>query len=196
MSALGGDDLLAQIENAYPKLGVYLRSYVVPAIQNTARNAGVSTNGKIAAPTSPESISVSTAGEYMQVTVNHSAPIQKGIQYITHISTNPQFSAPMIHDHGSSRAPVPFPLPTHDATGAAQSYYVRTIAQYLGSDPSPPTNYGGASPVAVTMSGATAMTLQAGTGSGTGSADGQQSAVGLGKSLLRAAPAPKRSVAS
>ena len=192
--AIGGKDLLSQIENENPKLGVYLRRYVNKAIETTARNAGVSSSGKVAAPAPPESVNVTTQGEYMQVTVNHAAAIQKGIQYITHVSTDPSFSAPMIHDHGSSRAPLPFPLPTKDAGGATINYYVRTIAQYPGSDPSAPTYHGGAAPAAVTMGGTTQMTLNAGTGSGTGSADGQQSAVGLGKTIFRPAPSPKRNV--
>ena len=192
---IGGNSLLTQIENGdLTKVGVYLRRYVKTAIENTARNAGVSSSGNIAPPAPPESINVTTSGEYMQVTVNHAAPIQKGIQYITHVSTNPEFSAPMIHDHGSSRAPMPFPLPSKDSEGNPISYYVRTIAQYPGSDPSHPANYGGDAPAAVTMGGATEMTLLPGTGSGTGAADGQQSAVGLGRTLYRAAPAPKRSV--
>lgn len=195
--SIGGDNLLSQIENGdLSKVGVYLRRYIKPAILTTARNAGVSASGKIAAPAPPESVSVTSQGEYVQVTVNHSAAIQKGVQYITHISTDPQFSAPMIHDHGSSRAPLPFPLPSKDASGNAIKYYVRTIAQYPGSDPSQPTYYGGDAPAEVTLGGTTQMALQPGTGSGTGAADGQQSAVGLGKQIFRPAPAPKRAVGS
>lgn len=192
--SIGGRDLLTQIENENPKLGIFLRSHLIPAIETTARNAGVSPTGKVAPPPPPESINVTTQGEYMQVTVNHAAPIQKGIQYITHVSTDPQFSAPLIHDHGSSRCPMPFPLPSKDAGGNPISYYVRTIAQNPGGDPSPPTYHGGVSPVAVTMGGTTQMTLLPGTGSGTGAANGQQSHVGLGKTIFRPAPAPKRAV--
>jgi len=192
--SIGGNDLLQHSENENPKLGQYLRRYVKKAIETTALHAGVSPSGKIAAPPPPESINVTTQGEYMQVTVNHSAAIQKGVQYITHVSTNPQFSTPIVHDHGSSRAPVPFTLPTKDGDGNPHNYYVRTIAQYPGSDPSQPTYYGGVSPVAVTMGGTTQMTLLPGTGSGTGAANGQQSAVGLGKQIFRPAPMPKRNV--
>jgi hypothetical protein len=191
---IGGKDLLAQIEQESPKLGIFLRNYLIPAVETTARHAAVSPVGKIAPPPPPESINVTTAGEYMQVTVNHQASIQKGIQYITHVSTDPQFGSPLIHDHGSSRSPMPFPLPTKDAGGNAVSYYVRTIAQYPGSDPSTPAYFGGSAPVAISMGGTTQMTLQPGTGSGTGAANGQQSAVGLGRTLLRPAPMPKRTV--
>lgn len=192
--SIGGKDLLAQIESDYPKMGIFLRRYLIPAVETTATHAGVSPTGKIAAPPPPESINVTTSGEYMQVTVNHAAPIQKGVQYITHVSTDPQFSTPMIHDHGSSRSPMPFPLPTKDANGNTQKYYVRTIAQYPGSDASTPTYHGGDAPVAVTMGGTTQMTLMPGTGSGTGASNGQQSAVGLGRQIFRPAPGPKRNV--
>lgn len=192
--SIGGNDLLQHIENENPKLGQYLRRYIKTAIETTALHAGVSPTGKIAAPPPPESINVTTSGEYMQVTVNHNAPIQKGVQYITHVSTNPQFSTPIIHDHGSSRSPVPFTLPTKDAGGTPINYYVRTIAQYPGSDPSVPAYFGGVAPVAVNMGGTSQMDLQAGTGSGTGAANGQQSAVGLGRQIFRPAPSPKRNV--
>jgi hypothetical protein len=192
--SIGGKNLLSLIEKDNPRLGIYLRRYVEKAIETTARHAGVSAVGNVAPPAPPDSINVTTKGEFMQVTVNHASPIQKGIQYLTHVSTDPSFSAPMIHDHGSSRAPLPFQLPTKDNAGNPINYYVRTIAQYPGSDPSPPTYFGGVSPSPVTLTGTTSMTLQAGTGSGTGSSDGQQSAAGLGTQLYRPAPQPKRAV--
>ncbi len=181
---IAGNDLLAQIENDNPKLGIYLRRYVKPAIETTAQNAAVDTAANIPAPAKPESINVTTSGEYMQVVVNHTAPIQKGVQYITHIATNPQFTGSIIKDHGSSRSPEPFFLPTKDGSGNTHNYYVGTVVQYPGSPPSEPTYYGGVTPVPVTMGGTTQMTLQPGTGSGT-AANGGQTFVGLGKSQVR-----------
>jgi hypothetical protein len=191
--SLSGNDLLAQIEGENPKLGQYLRRYVATAIQTTAKNAAVSPKGMIHAPQAPESISVTTSGEDMQVTVNHTSASQKGVQYVTHIATNPQFSNAMIHDHGCSRCPPPFPLPTKDASGNTHNFYVATVAQYPGSPPSAPTYYGGVEPAAVTMGGATQMDLQQGTGSGTAS-NGGQPLVGLGKSQVRLAQGAKRQV--
>jgi hypothetical protein len=197
--SIKGNDLLAQIENAADvqtlavKLGMYMRNYVNPAIQKTAQNAAVSTTSQVSAPAAPESISVSTSGELMQVVVNHTAPVQKGVRYITHIATNPQFINAIVVDHGASRCPPHINLPTKDASGAAHSYYVATVAQYPGSQPSKPTYYGGASPVAVTMGGTTQMDIQPGTGSGT-AVNGGQALVGLGKSQVRLAQGAKRSV--
>lgn len=188
--SIPGKDLLAQIENAEDihtlgiKLGAYFRNHVLPAIQTTADNAAVSPTSKIASPAPPESISVTTAGEMMQVVINHTAPVQKGIQYITHIATNPQFTGSLIYDHGSSRVPVHIALPTKNAGGANHQYYVATVAQYQGSAPSAPTFFGGETPAPITLSGTTQMDIQPGTGSGTAS-NGGQTLVGLGKSQVR-----------
>ena len=184
MSNIPGRDLLAQIKNENPKLGAYLENYVIPAIQTTASNAAVSSSSKIAAPAPPESIHVTTAGEMMQVVINHTAPVQKGIQYITHIATNPQFSNSIIYDHGSSRVPVHIALPTKNAAGDNHQYYVATVAQYQGSAPSAPTFFGGETPAPITMGGTTQMDIQPGTGSGTAE-NGGQTLVGLGKAQVR-----------
>jgi hypothetical protein len=197
--SLPGNDLLSQIENAGDlptlavKLGQYMRNYVNPAIQKTAQNAAVSPSTQVAAPAPPQSISVHTAGELMQVVVNHTAPIQKGVRYITHIADNPQFTNAMIVDHGASRCPPHINLPTKNAAGDTHNYYVATVVQYPGSPPSAPTYYGGDTPTAVTMSGTTQMDLQPGTGSGT-AVNGGQALVGLGKSQVRLAQGSKRQV--
>jgi hypothetical protein len=190
---IAGNDLLSQIEDESPKLGQYIRQYLLPSIQTTASNAAVDPHSEIPAPAAPESIFVTTAGELMQVVVNHTAPIQKGVQYLTHIATNPQFTNALIIDHGASRTPPHINLPTKDSTGATHSYYVATVAQYPGSKPSAPTFFGGVSPTAVTMSGTTQMDIQPGTGSGTAQ-NGGQALVGLGISQIRQAPGPRRSV--
>lgn len=182
--SIGGNDLLSQIEKAMPKLGIYFRNYVLPAIQTTASNAAVDPTSQLAAPAPPESITVTTAGELAQVVVTHTAPIQKGVQYLTHIATNPQFTNAIIVDHGSSRTPPHINLPTKDSGGNTHSYYFATVAQYPGSLPSKPTYFGGVSPKAVTMGGTTQMDIQPGTGSGT-AVNGGQTLVGLGKSQVR-----------
>jgi hypothetical protein len=163
---------------------MYLRNYLQPAIQKVAKNAAVSPSSQIAAPAPPESITVTTAGELMQVKVDHTAPIQKGVHYITHIATNPQFTNALILDHGASRCPPHINLPTKDSSGATHNYYVATVAQYPGSPPSPPTYFGGAAPAAVTMGGTTQMDIQPGTGSGTAK-NGGQTFVGLGRAPVR-----------
>ncbi len=191
--SIPGQDLLAQIEQQYPKLGIYLRRYVNPAIQQTASNAAVGPSGDIPAPAPPQSVNVSTAGELMQVTIDHDSPIQKGVRYITHIATNPQFSNAIIVDHGASRCPPHFNLPTKDSSGHTHNYYVATIAQYPGSRPSAPTYFGGSAPSPINMGGTTQLDVMPGTGSGTAS-NGGDTFVGLGKSQLRLPVGPKRAV--
>jgi hypothetical protein len=206
--SLPGNDLLVGAQNAQDlptlanKLTQYLRRYLVPSVQNTASNAAVDPNGNMPAPAQPESISVTTAGELAQVVVTHNAPIQKGIQYITTIATNPSFTGgAIIHDHGSSRSPAPINLPTMAPPVAPSTdptphqYFFATVAQYPGSPPSKPTFFGGVSPTPVTMSGSTVMALQPGTGSGT-TTNGNQALQGLGNNQIRLAPAAKRTVNS
>lgn len=182
--SIAGNNLLSEIENAQPKLGQYLRRYVAKAIDTLGKNAAVSPHGNLRAPDPPQSVNVATSGELMQVTVNHTSPIQKGVQYITHIATNPQFTNALIYDHGSSRNPPHINLPTKDSSGNDHSYYIGTIAQLPGSPPSAPTYYGGSSPKAVTMGGTTQMDIMPGTGSGTAS-NGGEVFVGLGKAQVR-----------
>lgn len=186
--SIAGNDLLSDVENGggrWTKLGQFLRRYVVPQIQNVAQNAAVSATSQIPAPDPPESISVTPIGtEHIQVVVNHTAPVQKGVQYFTHIATNPQMTNALIVHHGTSRSPVPIFLPTKDAGANVQNYYVATIAQYPGSQPSKPTFFGGATPVAVTLTGTTEANISPGTGSGT-AANGGQTLVGYGKALVR-----------
>ena len=67
MSGLPGNDLLAQIENENPKLGQYLRQYLVPSITTTAKNAAVSPIGSVAAPSPPSAVNVATFGEMVHV---------------------------------------------------------------------------------------------------------------------------------
>jgi hypothetical protein len=205
--SLPGNDLLVGAQNAQDlptlanKLTQYLRRYLVPSVQNTASNAAVDPNGNMPAPAQPESISVTTAGELAQVVVTHNAPIQKGIQYITHIATNAQFQNAIVVDHGSSRTPPHINLPTlAPAIGSAEpqphQYFFATVAQYQGSPPSAPTYFGGVTPTPVTMSGSTVMAIQPGTGSGTAS-NGGQSLVGLGTSQVRLSQSgAKRNVGS
>jgi hypothetical protein len=197
--SLPGNDLLTAAENAQDiptlatKLGQYLRRYLVPSVQTIGSNAAVGASGNIPSPQPPESINVTTAGELAQIVINHNAPIQKGVQYVTTIATNPQFTGGIVHDHGCSRCPPPVYLPTKDGSGNVHNYYFGTVAQYPGSPASAPTYFGGVSPVAVNMGGSTQMTLQAGTGSGTAS-NGNQPFTGLGKSQVRLQQTAKRSV--
>ena len=189
--SLPGNEILSQIENAgnfdelKTKLGVYFRRYINPSIETTAANAAVSPVSNIPAPAPPQSVNVTTAGEMIQVQVNHTAPIQKGVHYIYHLATNPQFTNAQIEAKPATRAPFHLTAPTKSSDGSVtHSYYVAVQVQYPGSPPSAPTYYGGAAPKSFSLSGTTQMDIQPGTGSGTAE-NGGQVLVGLGKSQVR-----------
>lgn len=195
--SIGGDDLLAQIENGGEKLpqllGQYLRRYVVPAIENLGQNVGAQPNGFVPAPTAPEGVTVNQQGtEHIQVTIQHAAPVNKGIEYFSEIATDPAFTQPRIEHHGASRSPCqPIFLPTNDAGGTQHKYYLRVYAQQPGSPPSPPFVYPG-NPI--TMTGTTNADHTPSTGSGTAAPNGTQGGWGWGKTLLRQPVTAKRSV--
>jgi len=117
------------------------------------------------------------------------------VQYIHEIATEPNFLAPHIVDGGSSRSGFVH-LPALDNDGNPQTYYLRSYAQYHGSDAAKPTVLGGLeSATQIQMTGTSKTSLLSSTGSGTASPSGTQGAKGLGDVLTRPAPAPKRSVA-
>lgn len=190
---IGGNDLLTQIENESPKLGQFLRRHVIPAIETLARNTGASATGFVSAPESPQGMTINKQGdERVQVTINHTSPINKGIEYFTEVATDAAFTNPRVEHHGATRSPVStLYLPTNDSSGSPHNYYFRSYAQMPGGSPSSPHYYTG-NPV--TMTGSTNADHTASTGSGTAAANGTQGGSGWGKTLQRPAEAPKRSV--
>lgn len=194
MSKIQGGELLAQVEKENPKLGLLLRSVIIRGINTLASNVAASPTSEVPAPSSPSAIQVATSGEMAHVSITDNNQLQRGVKYFTEVSTNPQFSQPIVIDHGASRTSHPFPLPTNDSAGTPHNWYFRSYSQYPGSKPSKPVTYGNESPTAVTMSGSTNMTLLPSTGSGTASGNGQQGGYGAGVFVSRGAPAPKRNV--
>ncbi len=191
---LTGSQLLDEIESRDPKLGKFLRNFVLASINNVALQAGVSAVGKLARPDPPQGVNISQSGEYLHVSINDNGIVQKGMRYFVHIANNPQFSQPLVLDYGASRTREPHLLPTKDGSGNTLKYYVRAFRQMPGSDASEPIVYGGAIPAAITMGGSTQMTLLPSTGSGTGANNGQSGAVGLGTVFTRPPAQPKRKV--
>lgn len=180
----GGREL-SIVEQKDPMLGALLRR-MLNGTNTLSTNTGVSATGEVAAPKSPDTVHTSVAGEMLHVNVSHGGELQRGVQYFTEISPNdPTFSAPIVYHHGASRTPPPIPLPTKSAAGGnpTHNYYVRSYAQYPGSQPSAATVFGGngSAPVAIQMSGATVGDLLPSRGSGTAANTGQQGGSGLGK---------------
>lgn len=180
----GGREL-SIVEQKDPMLGALLRR-VLNGVNTLSTNAGISATGEPAAPKSPDSVNATAVGEMLHVSVSHGGQLQRGVQYFTEVSPNdPTFAAPIVYHHGTSRTPPPFPLPSKSSAvgNPDHNYYVRSYAQYPGSQPSEPTYHGGnaSAPVAINMTGATTGDLLPSTGSGTSANTGQQAGWGLGK---------------
>lgn len=190
MSSILDNALLAQIESENPRLGQLLRG-LGKSIQTLSTNTGASATGFVPAPDRPQGIVVNQQGdEHLQITVQHTSPVNKGVEYFSEVSTDPGFTAPRVEHHGASRAPVStLFLPTKDLSGNTHQYYLRTYAQQPGSPPSEVLVYSG-NPI--TMTGTTQADHTPSTGSGTAAPNGSQGGSGWGKVLQRPAPAPKR----
>ena len=182
----------------------YLGSFcsrVADAINNLAGNAGVAAVGKTTPPPKIDSITVqgtqvgdtiTAPSEILHWTLTHNQAVNKGVKYISEIDTNPSFPQPHQHFHDASRTGF-LTLPTLDNEGNQQTYYLRSQAQYPGSDACAPTVLGNlGAPTKIQMTGTSKTTLLPSTGSGTASPQGQQGGLGLGTVLRRPTTQPKR----
>ena len=173
---------------------------IIDAVNSVAKNIGVAAVGKLDPPPPIQSINVqgtqsgnviTASSEHLHWSINHTQEISKGVQYISEIATESNFLAPHVVDHGCSRSGF-LHLPALDSSGKVQTYYLRSYAQYHGSDPAKPTVLGGlAGATQIQMTGTSKMSLLSSTGSGTASHTGMQGAKGLGVELTRPAPGPK-----
>jgi hypothetical protein len=183
----------------------YLGSFcsrVADAINNLAGNAGVAAVGKTTPPPKIDSITVKGAqvgnlitapSEILHWTLTHNQTVSKGIKYVSEIDTNSSFTQPHQHFHDASRTGF-LTLPTFMDDGVTkQTYYLRSQAQYPGSDACDPTVLGNlGAPTQIQMTGTSIGTLLPSTGSGTASPQGQQGGLGLGTVLRRPTTQPKR----
>lgn len=195
MADLSGGEYLAHLLNQDVRQGMLFQK-LITAVNQLGKATGTAPVGQVSAPPPIDGHNVAVGGELLHVNLIHNAPINRGINYFSEISTNPQFTNIVVsHDHGTSRTSAPFNLPTKDSNGNTQSYYLRSNCQYLGGAPSTPVVYGGASnPTPITMGGSTQLTLLPSTGSGTAPAKGQSAGQGFGKQFSRPSSGPKRSV--
>jgi hypothetical protein len=183
-----------------------LFSRVIASVNQLATNTGVASIGKTTPPPKIDSITVqgtqvgsviTCPSEILHHVLVHNQSISKNIRYFSEIDTDPSFPQPHVLDHGTSRSSF-LTLPTY-ATPAAltavqpTNYYLRSYAQYPGSDPCEPTvlgNIGGTT--TINMTGTSVTSLLSSTGSGTASQTGEQGGLGLGKTILRPKPQAKR----
>lgn len=199
---LQGGRELPHLAQKDPYLGSILRR-IINAVNTTSQNAGVSAIGKLPPPLPLQGINVAgtqagdtitVPGEILHFTLQHDAPLTKGVRYFSEYDTNPNFTQPHVIDHGTSRTGN-VNLPTMNSDGDDHTYYLRSYAQYPGSDPHKPLVLGGLNgPLKIKMGGATQMNLLSSTGSGTAAPNGTQGGKGLGVNLKRPAVGPKRNL--
>ena len=177
---------------------------IISSVNGGFASLGGSAVGKLSPPPPIDNINVQGSqlnniftcpSEILHHTLTHNQALQKGVRYFSEIDTSPEFLSPHVIDHGTSRSSF-LSLPANDSNNVQQTYYLRSYAQYPGSDPCKPTvfgNIGGA--IGIQMTGTSNTSLLTSAGSGTASPTGQQGGKGLGVVLNRPAPGPKRSLA-
>jgi len=172
----------------------------IDGVNRLAKNLGAGVIGPSAAPPPVDSTQVkgtlagnvlTVPGEILHWVHTHNTPLQRGIQYVTEIATDPNFSNPHPIDTGSSRSGF-VQLPTKDDTSTPVGYYLRVTPQYHGSRPAKPTVFGGLQgPTKIVMSGSTSMSLL--TSQSAGTAMPGQGGQGIGAVQARGAVGgPKR----
>ena len=118
---------------------------IIAGINALGVRIGVDPHGTIAAPPAPADISVSAADGIFDIAVKDPSSPMHGINYFLESATNAAFLNPTVYDLGATRnARIQL---------GNQALYWRTYSQYLGSNPSPPTTFGGPAPTAVTGGG-------------------------------------------
>jgi hypothetical protein len=177
---LSGGRALTKWMQDNPTQGSLLQK-IITAVNTLGDNTASSAVGRSAPPPPINALNVKVAGEYAHVTITHTGNIQQGVHYFVEAANNPQFNGAHPIHFGTSRTRDPIHLAAKDDSGTAQKWYLRGYAQYPGSDPSTPVNHGGTEPTAITTTGATNLSWQTSTGSGTASNSGQQAAWGFGR---------------
>lgn len=188
---------LTDIRNAWPRLGLLLGSFL-DDLTGISNHLGMDPKGKVQPPDPHQALNVAAGTDHVHVTITDNSQVKKNVRHFVEWSVNdPSFQSPHVEELGASRGRV-LALPAKDGGGALISYYFKSYGQYFGSDAQSKHTYFGSrfAPTAVTLTGASQLTLMPSTGSGTGRPDGSQSGSGLGTVLQRPPAGPKRRVAT
>jgi hypothetical protein len=165
--------------------------YIVDGVNLGHANAAVAAAGSVAPPPRLDSFNVTTdAMGFAYFGLKHNGNIQRGVNYFVEHADNPGFVGAHIVHLGTSRNGVPLYI-------GNSTRYFRAYAGYQGSDEvSERTNFGGASPTAVTGGGSAPAAFQQSYGAGTAPTDGSQPGRGFGPVLYRGPAAAKRTLSS
>jgi hypothetical protein len=118
---------------------------IIAGINALGLRTGVDPHGTIAPPPAPAGLTVAAADGIFDIAVKDPSGPMHGINYFLESATNPAFLNPTVYDLGATRnARIQL---------GNQTLYWRAYSQYLGSNPSAPTTFGGATPTAVTGGG-------------------------------------------
>jgi hypothetical protein len=174
---------LGKLEAQDPYLGETLRA-IQKAINQGHATAGVDPTGPFPTPAAPSSIIVTAANGWFDVSIMDSNP-QRGLVYFIDYDTNPNFPAARTEYRGPTR--------NWYVQLGNQTLYWRCHSQYLGSNPSPFTVFGGSTPTPVVGGGASgpAPATSQGTGSGSQAGASPQPPVSGGFGPIIVGPSPR-----
>jgi hypothetical protein len=200
----GGQELTTVSQKDFNNGNLLTR--IIDGVNSLAQNLGASAVGKSLPPDPVDSVQVkgtfnpvtntiTAPSENLHWVLTHNSQVSKGVRYFSEIDSSPNFTQPHVHDHGTSRTGFLHLNTLLDDGKTQQAYYLRSYAQYPGSDPAKPTVVGGINGATkILLTGTSIGTLLSSTGSGTASQTGQQGGKGLGTILTRPVPGPKRNV--
>lgn len=159
------------------------------SVNQVGTNLAADPTQTLPAPPPIQAVNVSAnSSGLVHTTITHNSQTQRNTNYFLEWSSDPNFVQNVYPEHlGASRHKV-LTLPNG-------TWYMRGFHQLSGSMPSTPVNYGGTNPTSIVVSGSSALTLLDSPGSGTAAPNGTQPGWGLGKTLYRAKPGPKRTSA-
>jgi|ERR1700722_4571572 len=178
---IDGGQFLDEMRSKDPRLSLLLQR-IIDGVNQTANSLGTDSSGHIAPPAPPSAINVAAGSDHVHVTVSDHTQRSRALNYfVEYTAGDPNFLQPHVVQLGASRGTI-LALPAKDGTGATQSYYFRSYSMYPGSQTaSPKIVHGGTyTPMPVTLTGSSQLTLLPSTGSGTAPSNGQRGGKGFG----------------
>ena len=124
---------LAPIKDRDPYLYETLTK-IVAAVNAAGQRAGFDPSNPLPAPQPIASLAVQASNGWFDLTISDPSDARPGLFYFAESDTTPAFAAPRVYFLGASR--------NHYVQLGNQTLYWRAYSQYIGSNPSPPVNFG------------------------------------------------------